>query len=136
MDLYVKIIGKSENRIFINNSIYGDLNNITYDHKVPFFNIIKKDKQIPLKSTYENINKPLYNKTRTFINNYSNNNEQLYTYNIYGNTCDSLDIICKNTLSPELNIDDELCFPEMGAYSIVSSTNFNGIPTGKIIIKN
>jgi ornithine decarboxylase len=110
MDLYVKVIGKSQNKIFINNSIYGDLNNITYDYKIPYFNIIND------------------------IDN-KNENDNLYTYSIYGNTCDSLDIICKNILSPEINVNDTLCFPNMGAYSLVSRTSFNGIPVAKIINK-
>lgn len=108
MDLYVTVIGKSGNKIFINNSIYGDFNSITYDHKIPTFEIYKS-KSNP-------------------------NSDILYEYNIYGGTCDSMDIICKSVLSREINEGDILKFHNFGAYSISSRTEFNGIKVARLLI--
>jgi len=45
---------------------------------------------------------------------------------IFGPTCDSLDIICSNTLFPELSIGDWFYVTDFGAYTRSSSTQFNG----------
>ena len=46
---------------------------------------------------------------------------------IYGATCDGSDIIVKDALLPELEIGDWITFPNMGAYTSVLSTGFNGM---------
>ena len=113
MDLYVTVIGKSGNKIYINNSIYGDFNSITYDHKVPTFEIYQSKHKFDV----------------------SNKFDTLYSYNIYGATCDSMDIICKSVLSTEINEGDILKFHNFGAYSISSRTEFNGIKVADLLIK-
>lgn len=48
-------------------------------------------------------------------------------YVIAGPTCDSLDVICHNTLLPsDLEPGDILCAHNMGAYSVVTACPFNG----------
>jgi ornithine decarboxylase len=111
MDLYVTVIGKSGNKIFINNSIYGDFNSITYDHKIPTFEIYESKIKKEVKS------------------------DILYEYNIYGGTCDSMDIICKSVQSPEINEGDILKFDNFGAYSISSRSEFNGIKVASLFIR-
>lgn len=49
---------------------------------------------------------------------------------IYGATCDGSDIIVKDALLPELEIGDWITFPNMGAYTSVLSTRFNGMKWG------
>ncbi len=46
---------------------------------------------------------------------------------IYGPTCDSEDIVLSNYRMQNLNIGDYLVWEKMGAYTIASATNFNGI---------
>lgn len=45
---------------------------------------------------------------------------------IWGPTCDSTDCILQNALLPEFHIGEWLVFPNMGAYSVCVSTQFNG----------
>lgn len=46
---------------------------------------------------------------------------------IFGQTCDSLDVICENVMLPPPAIGDFLLFENMGAYSLASATGqFNG----------
>lgn len=108
MDLYVTVIGKSNNKVTINSSLYGDLNCIAFDHKVCKFDIIR--------------NNNIINDTKT---------EKV---NIFGNTCDSIDIIFKDIECPKIQVNDVLRFHNMGAYTIVSRSNFNGIQTAMIKI--
>ncbi|KAM9999188.1 hypothetical protein ACTFIZ_002767 [Dictyostelium cf. discoideum] len=45
---------------------------------------------------------------------------------LFGPTCDSIDVVLKDTQIPELKIGDWLYFQDMGAYTIASSSSFNG----------
>jgi len=45
---------------------------------------------------------------------------------LFGPTCDSIDVICKDIDLPELEIGDWLYFMNMGAYTIASASSFNG----------
>ena len=50
-----------------------------------------------------------------------------------GPTCDGLDIISYMEEMPELEIGDIISVPNIGAYSIASSTNFNSLPPARVI---
>jgi ornithine decarboxylase len=43
-------------------------------------------------------------------------------------SCDSVDMIAKSESAEELMEGDWLWFPNMGAYTTVTSTEFNGFP--------
>jgi len=45
---------------------------------------------------------------------------------LFGPTCDSIDVICKDIDLPELEIGDWLYFLNMGAYTVASASSFNG----------
>jgi ornithine decarboxylase len=51
-----------------------------------------------------------------------------------GPTCDSLDIIARGEQMPELEIGDLVYVENIGAYSIASATNFNGIGPAKTVM--
>lgn len=51
-----------------------------------------------------------------------------------GPTCDSLDVIAKDVLLPELELDDLIVVPNIGAYSIASATNFNGFEKPTVVM--
>lgn len=51
-----------------------------------------------------------------------------------GNTCDSLDVIEEQAMLPPLDIGTQLIFEEMGAYSNVAASTFNGFPLTPIEI--
>jgi ornithine decarboxylase len=50
---------------------------------------------------------------------------------IFGRTCDSADCLAEDILLPELRVGDELEVPNMGAYTMVSASLFNGFPLAK-----
>lgn len=49
------------------------------------------------------------------------------TSNVFGPTCDGLDVVLKDYQLPFLNIGDWLVFPNMGAYTLAGACNFNGM---------
>ena len=60
-----------------------------------------------------------------------NGRTQLST--LAGPTCDSLDIIARGEQMPELEIGDIVYVENIGAYSIATATNFNGLPPAKVV---
>jgi hypothetical protein len=76
-----------------------------------------------------------------FNNNNDNNNNntlymkpQLYSCSFKGMTCDGHDEWDNELQLPELNIGDYICWNNMGAYSISSSSNFNDMTSTKLVI--
>jgi ornithine decarboxylase len=51
-----------------------------------------------------------------------------------GPTCDSFDIIARGEQVPELQLGDEVYVENIGAYSLASATNFNGMPIAKVVM--
>jgi ornithine decarboxylase len=51
-----------------------------------------------------------------------------------GPTCDSFDTIARGVELPELEVNDVLYVPNIGAYSCASALTFNGIPPAKVIV--
>lgn len=52
---------------------------------------------------------------------------------VFGPTCDAFDTISLANELPELEIDDLVYAENIGAYSIASSTYFNGFPPAKVV---
>ena len=61
-----------------------------------------------------------------FTNNNNNNNNKTFSSIVFGPTCDSLDIISNNCQLPSLSIGEKVIIRDIGAYSVASSTEFNG----------
>jgi ornithine decarboxylase len=55
---------------------------------------------------------------------------------LFGPTCDSIDVVCKDIDLPEMEIGDWLYFVNMGAYTIASASSFNGFrpPNAKYLM--
>jgi len=51
-----------------------------------------------------------------------------------GPTCDSLDIIARGEQLPELELGDIVYVQNIGAYSVATGTNFNGLPPAKVVM--
>ncbi|RVX15969.1 Ornithine decarboxylase [Vitis vinifera] len=107
--LVTNIIGKrvrSELREYwINDGIYGSLNCILNDHAT----VTAK----PLACTSNSVN-PTCRRVRT------------YSSTVFGPTCDALDTVLTGHQLPELQVNDWLMFPRMGAYTAAAGSNFNG----------
>ena len=83
-------------RYTLDESIYGALSNIPFDGFRFAFRSDSDEKRPTVKAT------------------------------IYGRTCDSADLIAANVEIPELRVGDWLSVDSMGAYTIVSGSEFNG----------
>jgi len=55
---------------------------------------------------------------------------------VFGQTCDGLDTISQSEPLPNLELDDLVYSPDIGAYSNASSTWFNGFPPAKVVHVN
>jgi ornithine decarboxylase len=101
--LICKVVGKSKRHCamnyYLNDGLYGCLSNKMFDFYA--------DESI------------------SFPTNLYNENTQQYISNLFGPTCDSIDIIVKEKMLPELHIDDIILFRNMGAYTIAATTDFN-----------
>ncbi|MBO9577664.1 MAG: type III PLP-dependent enzyme, partial [Microbacteriaceae bacterium] len=53
---------------------------------------------------------------------------------IAGPTCDSTDVVARDLDLPRLVVGDILVSPMMGAYTLVTATEFNGIPITRTIV--
>lgn len=110
-DLFVQVIGKKPSldgegwRYTIDESLYGQFSCIPFDHKKPLWS------RIP--TCYEG--KDLTPRRRV-------------KGTLFGRTCDSLDMIAKSESMEELEVGDWLWFPNMGAYTSVTASEFNGFP--------
>lgn len=51
-----------------------------------------------------------------------------------GPSCDSFDVLCRDRLSPELEIGDVLLTPNCGAYTSASATEFNGFDKTPMVV--
>lgn len=58
--------------------------------------------------------------------------EKTYQSILYGESCDSLDIISKNCQLPSLAIGESIVVKNMGAYTVASSTEFNGFTKAEL----
>ena len=109
--LYTPIIGKKCHRsqtfqYTLHESIYGQFSNIKFDRQQPVFEVIYAPQMDPTK-TYPTI--------------------------LYGHTCDGADIIHPCIQLPILNTGDWLKIENMGAYTNVTASEFNGFSKPDII---
>jgi len=89
---------------YINDGVYGSFNNIIYDHA--------------------SIGSPKLLRDTTYL--------PLYRSTVFGPSCDGLDTLLKNFPLPEIQIDEWIYWPNMGAYTICAAASFNGFPLPKI----
>lgn len=63
---------------------------------------------------------------------FNERNEKTYQSIIYGESCDSLDIISKSCELPSLAIGESIVIKNMGAYTIASASEFNGFTKAEL----
>ena len=119
--LYTTVIGKKpvyppplndmdpQWRITIDESIYGSFSNIPFDHQKPVFE--------------------LYNESMP------NNHKKRNTI-VFGRTCDSGDYLGDDICIPDVQVGDKLKIQNMGAYTTVTASEFNGFPKPHTIYTN
>lgn len=114
-DLYVQVIGKKPAysaqsvqtgwKYTIDESIYGQFTNILFDKAAPKWVRVASPNELPRRFT---------------------------PGTIFGRTCDSLDQIADAESMEELFVGDWLWFPNMGAYTRATASEFNGFPAPPI----
>lgn len=112
-DLFVQVIGKkpglsgepNDFRYTIDESLYGQFSCIPFDQQKPIWMRVPQEFQ-----------------TRDIVSRKRGKGT------LFGRTCDSLDIIARSEDMEELEVGDWLWFPNMGAYSSVTASEFNGFP--------
>jgi ornithine decarboxylase len=87
-----------ETQYYCPDGVYGNFNNIIYDHAKP---ICRPLNEPPLDAL-------LFNST------------------FFGPTCDSIDVIAKNISFPDLDLGEWVYFGNMGAYTLAAGSCFNG----------
>lgn len=122
IDLFTRIIMVKDEgsicHIYTNDSIYNTFSGKVYDKQT--FN--------PLLLTNSNIG------DNNSDNNSDNRKKTIKKCIIWGNTCDSGDIICENINMQVPNIGDILYWKNIGSYSLSSScNNFNGFQKAILI---
>ncbi|KAF5740908.1 ornithine decarboxylase-like [Tripterygium wilfordii] len=107
-----RVRGGGLREYFINDGVYGSMNCILYDHATVTCT--------PL-ATSSNREYP------------KSEEEVRYGSTVFGPTCDALDTILTGYLLPELEVNDWLVFPNMGAYTAAAGSSFNGFKTSEIL---
>ena len=110
-DFFVQVIGKKWSggmwTYTIDDSLYGQFSSILFDHASPTWVRIRESGSAPRKNG---------------------------AGVIFGRTCDSVDVIAKAEHMEELEVDDWLWFPTMGAYTRATASEFNGFPRPEVFV--
>ncbi|CAK9137136.1 unnamed protein product [Ilex paraguariensis] len=113
--LATNIIGKRVRgelrEYWINDGVYGSMNCILYDHAI-------------LNAT------PFVGSGNG--GDHTRHDAKTYSSTVFGPTCDALDTVLTDYRLPELQVNDWLVFPNMGAYTAAAGSNFNGFNTSAI----
>lgn len=88
---------------YVNDGVYGSFNCILFDH-------------------YQPHSRPLFDA----LDDDDETSTTLHSTTIWGPTCDALDQIERLTQMRRLNVGDFIYWPQMGAYTTVAASNFNG----------
>ena len=112
LTLYTRVISKSirggKQWYYLDDGLFSSFSNVIFEHVMPPVVALKEVKS----------GRPL----------------QLEKCVIAGPTGDSVDIIDTDCSLPKLDIGDYVVSPMMGAYTVVSATEFNGIPKTPIVV--
>jgi diaminopimelate decarboxylase len=60
---------------------------------------------------------------------FNERNNELHKSRLFGPTCDSIDLISNDIMLPELAVGEWVYVENFGAYTVASSSNFNGFKT-------
>ena len=75
---------------------------------------------------YKSFSNTIFDYAKPIFIPFNERNEKTYRSILYGESCDSLDIITHECQLPSLAIGESIVVPNMGAYTTASSTEFNG----------
>jgi ornithine decarboxylase len=105
-DFFVQVIGKKGGpkgwKYTIDDSLYGQFSSILFDYATPTWWRVPMAKKEKGRATAPGV--------------------------LFGRTCDSVDVIARAEAMEELEVGDWLWFPNMGAYTRATASEFNGFP--------
>lgn len=115
-DLYIRVIGERPAydrncRVnMVNESLYGYFSNMMFDYQKPTFEALRPlcDELVPIGG-------------------------EKHITDLFGHSCDSLDQIAKEISLPKLRRGDYLRIRNMGAYTSVSASEFNGFKKPEVV---
>jgi len=99
----IQTVSKDDDFLYyVSDGVYGSFNNIFFDHYVPKVNLLRDVEP----------DAPEFMST------------------IFGPTCDSMDVITKRVMMPELSVGEWMYFTNFGSYTTASASGgFNGFKT-------
>lgn len=104
-EVILPITGESHMMYYINDGVYGSFNSMLYDHQICVPKLLKQQADKAVAKTYQST--------------------------IFGPSCDALDTINENIQLPDMEIGDFIVWENMGAYTMVCASPFNGFPIPK-----
>jgi len=81
---------------------------------------------------YKSFSNIIFDYAKPIFMPFNERNEKTYQSILYGESCDSLDIIAKECQLPSLAIGESIVVQNMGAYTTASSTEFNGFSKAEL----
>lgn len=81
---------------------------------------------------YKSFSNTIYDYAQPEFIPFNERNEKTYESILYGESCDSLDIISRGCQLPALAIGESIVVNNMGAYTTASSTEFNGFSKAEL----
>lgn len=133
---------------YVNDGVYGAFNNLMYDHAMVRPRHLRLDDGKDNTSMAEEVRvtasrqdglihldeetHPSMQDDAVVTRKVDHN---LYASTVFGPTCDSIDVISRSVLLPELRIGDWMYFQNMGAYTMAAASGFNGFtPTERFYV--
>lgn len=109
---------------YVNDGVYGSFNCLIFDHAVlPYPEFMIKN--------------PISGEVSHFSHEaFALKNEPLFDGSIWGPTCDSMDCLTQSIQLPELSVGDWMIFENMGAYTLVAASKFNGMKKAAVYYLN
>jgi ornithine decarboxylase len=105
---------------YLNDGVYGSFNCLIFDHAhLPYPKFVTRNSSGQFTFTTSE-------ELKTAV----------YESSIWGPTCDSMDCLSQSIKMPELNVEDWMVFENMGAYTLVASSRFNGMNNPKVYYLN
>ncbi|KAL6056526.1 Ornithine decarboxylase [Balamuthia mandrillaris] len=122
--------GKRQIHYYLSDGVYGSFNNIIFDHAKPTPAALRRSQSVDAIAEMEKQKRKEEQEEEEEVR------EEMHCSTLFGPTCDSLDIICKDVDLPFLETGDWLYFVAMGAYTSSAASSFNGFcpPTSTYII--
>jgi len=113
---------------YISDGVYGSFNNMFFDYFQPTPVVLPK-KQHESKAIEDDKEKQVQEAEVSEVKTKTTPNTERST--LFGPTCDSIDVVCKDIELPELEIGDFVYFFNMGAYTSAAASSFNGFSPPK-----